>query len=420
MAASEDHVANEGKVSDIVVKKGTDVIMGLLHPVSTQDLGRVHSIRWDDAHRICGDDAISLSVADMDFKAPDPLVQAVVERAQVGDFCYTYLDPSYRQSVCGWFKRRHGWQISPASLVPVGRMVESLPAILREALPPACSVIVPYPAYSPTPTAIKAAGCKVLPWMLKIDGQGKYRFDFDALEDLLDQASAMVITNPHNPTGRVWTRDELAKVAKAAAKHDVLVISDEFHADLIHSGYRFQPYLTSSPEAAGGISFTSPGKTFNIAGLETANIVVPDTDLRHKVEKAIDDAGCHNPRYFAQVATQAGYDHCADWLDELLTEIEKHADLLRDCVAGMDGVKLIEPEGTYLAWIDMRGLGLEDEEIEKRLAEQGLMLDPGTDFGLGGSGFVRINLATTTPILTEALSRMNRALGTSRGKATLQ
>jgi len=215
--------------------------MGLLHPVSTQDLGRIRSIRWDDAHRICGDDAISLSVADMDFKAPDPLVQAVVKRAQVGDFCYTYLDPSYRQSVCDWFKKRHSWQISPASLVPVGRMVESLPAILREVLPPACSVIVPYPAYSPTPAAIKAAGCTVLPWMLKIDEQGKYRFDFDVLEGLLDQAGALVITNPHNLTGRVWTRDELAKVAKTATKHDVLVISDEFHADLIHSGYRFSP-----------------------------------------------------------------------------------------------------------------------------------------------------------------------------------
>lgn len=386
-------------------------MMSQLCPIPRDELGRVHSIRWDTACKERGEDAISLSVADMDFKCPEPVVKAVTERAAMGNYCYTYLDPSYRQSVVSWFARRHRWVIAPDSIVPVGRMVESLPAILREVLPSCASVIVPYPAYSPTPAAIKAAGCRVLPWDLKRDNDGRYRFNFDGLDELMDQASAMVITNPHNPTGRVWTRDELSRIAAAAREHHIMVISDEFHADITHTGHDFQPYLTSSSDAAEGIAFTSPGKTFNMAGLETANIIVPDETLRHKVEQAVDDAGCHNPRYFAQVATQAGYDQSEGWLDDLLSLLEEHTQMLADCLRPIQGVDLVEPEGTYLAWIDMHGTGLTDGQIKNRLGEQGLILDPGTDFGPQGSGFLRINLATTTSILLEAMERFTMAMG---------
>ena len=378
----------------------------LLIPAETRG---VESIRWDEGRAAAGDSAIALSVADMDFKAPAAVVSAVTQRAAMGNYCYTYWTDDYYDAVTAWFASRHQWNIDRQAIVPVGRMVESLPAILREVVGEGARVVVPYPAYSPTPQAIKAANCHVVLWLLDLH-DGVYSMDMDKLRELLRDAQALVITNPHNPTGRVWTQDELAAVAHVADEFGTLVISDEFHADLVHSGHRFHPYLLSAGDTKRAISFTSPGKTFNMAGLETGNIIVPDESLRQKVRKAIDDAGCHNPRFFAQAATVAGYRHSGAWLDELLALVSQHVALLREATASIDGVDLIEPEGTYLAWLDFRASGLDDEQLESRLLSHGLVLTPGIEFGEGGSGFMRINLAVPTAELTEALRRVAAAM----------
>jgi cystathionine beta-lyase len=368
------------------------------------------SVRWDDAKKAAGDDVIALSVADMDFAAPRAIVDAVTARAQKGNYCYTYLSDEYFQAVTSWFEHRHDWTIDSDSIVAVGRMVESVPALLRALIPAGGNVVVPYPAYAPTPAAVRAAGDHVVPWQLElVDGQ--YRCDFEMLEWLLQDAQALVITNPHNPTGRVWAREELTRIADIADKAGVLVISDEFHADFTYPGHDFCPYLTCGPAAAKGISYNSPGKTFNIAGLEMANIVVPDPTLRAKVRKAVDDAGCHNPRFFAEAAVVAGYRWSEEWLNELLELVWRHANELRTTIAQMGGgVRLIEPEGTYLAWIDFRALDLSDAELEKAFASHGLVMAPGAEFGAGGAGFMRINMATTDAIFAEALVRMTRTV----------
>ncbi|PJM74425.1 MalY/PatB family protein [Bifidobacterium simiarum] len=380
--------------------------MSLLTPAQYRN---VHSIRWDEAIKQCGDDVIALSVADMDFEAPKPIVEAVTKRAAIGNYCYTYLDDDYYRSVVNWLNVRHDWKIQPEEIVAVGRMVESTPAVLRETVGEGACVVVPYPAYSPTPAAIRAAGCHVIPWNLKLNGS-HYEYDFESLRFLLKDADALVITNPHNPTGRVWTEDELRKIAQIARETRTLVISDEFHMDLLHPGHRFCPYLSCVEPGDQAMSFTAPGKTFNIAGLETANIIVPDPILRDKVRKAIDDAGCHNPRFFAQAATIAGYEHSAEWLDELLALVDHHAQLLAQTLAEINGASLIPPEGTYLAWIDLRGTGLDDEQLESHLQEHGLILTPGVEFGNGGSGFMRMNLAVPTPLFEQALNRLEQAL----------
>lgn len=374
------------------------------------------SVRWDDAKKAAGDDVIALSVADMDFAAPQAVVDAVTTRAQSGNYCYTYLSDEYYQAVTAWFEHRHDWTIDPDSIVAVGRMVESVPALLKELLPAGAHVVVPYPAYSPTPAAVRAAGDHVIPWTLDLQ-DGQYRCDFEALEWLLQDADALVITNPHNPTGRVWNRDELTTIAQIADKTGTLVISDEFHADFTYPGHDFCPYLTCGPAAAKGISYNSPGKTFNIAGLEMANIVVPDPKLRAKVRKAVDDAGCHNPRFFAQAASVAGYRWSEEWLDELLGVVRGHVDQLREACNGLPGITLIEPEGTYLAWIDFRSLGLSDEALEHLFVSHGLVMTPGAEFGQGGSGFMRINLATTPVLFGQALARMSRAVEDARSRS---
>jgi cysteine-S-conjugate beta-lyase len=346
--------------------------MSLLQPAETENM---LSIRWDDARKEMGPDAIALSVADMDYRAPKPIVDAVTKRAAIGNYCYTYWDDEYYDSVISWFKQRHNWTVSKDEIIPVGRMVESLPAILRECVGSEANVVVPYPAYSPTPAGIRAADCNVIPWGLKLDEvSGRYEFDFESLPFLLADAKALVITNPHNPTGRVWTKEELEHIAQIAKNAGVLVISDEFHMDLTYSGYDFCPYLTCVGHDEPAISFTSPGKTFNVAGLETANIIVRNPQLREHVRKAIDDAGCHNPRFFAREVTVAGYNQCGPWLDELLKQVQQRFSLLQSTVDSMHGIRLIKAEGTYLAWLDFRATGLDGAQIDRMLKRQKLSL----------------------------------------------
>lgn len=257
---------------------------------------------------------------------------------------------------------------------------------------------------------MRAAGCNVIPWGLKLDEvSGRYEYDFESLPFLLSDAKALVITNPHNPSGRVWTKEELTRIAQIAKSTGTLVISDEFHMDLTYPGHDFCPYLTCVDEGDSAISFTAPGKTFNVAGLETANIIVANPQLREHVRKAIDDAGCHNPRYFARAVTVAGYEQCGPWLDELLGQVAQRLSMLESAVASIPGVRVIKPEGTYLAWLDFRATGLDDEEIDQALKRQKLSLDPGIEFGNGGSGFMRMNLAVPSSIFDEAMQRLTKA-----------
>lgn len=370
------------------------------------------SIRWDEARKALGKDAIALTIADMDFEAPAAITAAVTRRAQSGNYCYSYWNDDYFAAVTYWLGHRHDWKVDATEIVPVGRMVESLPAILREIVGTGANVVVPYPSYAPIPAAVRAASCNVIPWELK-EYDHRYEFDFESLPFLLADAKVLVITNPCNPVGRVWTKGELASLACIAEKAGVLVLSDEFHMDLTRSGHDFCPYLTIANESADAASFTSPGKTFNVAGLETANIIVKNPLLREQVRKAVDDAGCHNPRFFAAAATIAGYMHSSDWLEELMGVIEAHARSLAAATEDVPGITLVEPEGTYLAWLDFRGTHLADNEISAKLEQKALALTPGTEFGSGGSGFMRMNLAVPTPMFDEALNRIKDAFDAS-------
>lgn len=385
----------------------------LLRPIARETQRAARSIRWTEALAAAGDDVIALSVADMDFAAPQEVVDAVTARAQSGNFSYTFLSPEFYQTVCQWFASRHGWEIAPEQIVSVGRVVEALPALLQHLTAPGAKIVVPYPAYSPIPGAVAASGREVAKWELTLDqNTGQYRFDFEALTSLLDQgADAIILTNPHNPTGRVWSKDELNKVAQLAAHYDVLVISDEVHADLLRAGQTFTPYLTCTGPQARAIALTSPGKSFNLAGLEIANMVVPNPHLRTKVTTAVQAAGSHNPRFFAETATIAAYHEGRSWLDELLALLDEHVKMVSTALSQhLPTVKVIYPEGTYLLWLDCRELGLTSTELSEKLGAAGLVLTPGTSFGLGGEGFMRMNLAVPTQMLRTALDRFVTAL----------
>lgn len=383
--------------------------MSLLNPIPRDSQHGARSIRWDEAWGAAGDDAIALSVADMDFRAPQPVIDAISSRAFEGNYGYTYVSDSFYDAVTDWFTTRHGWSVSAEWIVPVGRVVETLPAILTRFTSPGAKVVVPVPSYGPIPQSIVANGREVVPWQLAL--AEVYTFDFAALGALLDQgAEALILINPHNPTGRVWTRDELTRVADMAQAAGVLVISDELHCDLLRAEEKFTPYLTCVNPDARAIALTSPSKTFNLAGLEITNIIVPNETLRRQVRVAVADAGAHNPRFFAETATLTAYRKGGPWVDELLELIDHHVRLVRrELAQNCPGVKMIGPEGTYLAWLDCRSLGLTDEQLNDYLVAQGLVLTPGTSFGEGGSGFMRMNLAVSTPDLQEALIRLASA-----------
>lgn len=384
--------------------------MTLLNPIPRNSQRGARSIRWDEAWAAGGDDAIALSVADMDFAAPQPVIDAVTRRAAEGNFSYTYVTEAFYAAVSQWFTNRHGWSFPPESIISVGRVVETLPALLQRLTSPGAKIIVPFPSYGPIPDSIVSNGRQVASWELIL--KGSYTFDFAELAKLLDQgAEAIVLINPHNPTGRVWTRTELTRIAQMAQAAGVLVICDEVHSDLLRSGQSFTPYLTCVGPDARAIALTSPSKTFNLAGLEVANIIVLNESLRQEVQEAVQSAGAHNPRFFAEPATVAAYTQGAPWLDEFLELMDQHVELVRSELAkNCPRVKIIPPEGTYLAWLDCRALGLTDQQLNERLVTQGLVLTPGTSFGQGGSGFMRMNLAVSTTDLQEALIRFASAL----------
>lgn len=384
--------------------------MTLLNPIPRLSQRGARSIRWDDAWAAAGDSAIALSVADMDFAAPQPVIDAVSRRAAAGNFGYTYVTDAFYAAVSDWFAYRHGWTFAPEEIISVGRVVETLPALLQRLTSPGAKIIVPFPSYGPIPDSVVSNGRQVAPWGLILNDS--YTFDFAELARLLDQgAEAIVLINPHNPTGRVWNRGELTQIAQMAHAAGVLVISDEVHSDLLRSGQTFTPYLTCVGPDARAIAITSPSKTFNLAGLEVANIIVPNPSLRRQVQEAVQGAGAHNPRFFAEAATVAAYREGVPWIDELLELIDRHVELVRQELAkNCPRVKMITPEGTYLAWLDCRALGLTDQQLNERLVSQGLVLTPGASFGEGGSGFMRMNLAVSTNDLQEALIRLASAL----------
>lgn len=372
------------------------------------------NIRWDAARAQCGDDVVPLSVADMDFMAPQQVVDAVVARAQQGAYGYTDVPEEHLARVANWLAERHGWRVGTETILPLGRVVEAVPALLGALTAPGDPVVVPAPSYSPV-TSASAKNDRALVTVPMREEGGHYALDLPALEDALRAPTStrpvLVLTSPHNPTGRVLTRTELEALAVVVERTDALVISDDVHADLVLPGHRHVPFASINDSAAAAtLTFVSPGKTFNLAGLEIATLVVTNPDLRERAAHAFEKAGFHNPRYFAVEATRAAYEHGRPWLAELLELVAAHvADLREFLPAHVPGVRLIEPEGTYLAWLDLRGWSTDEAHVFDAMRREGLLLAPGSGFGADYAGFARVNLAVPTARFRDGLHRLARA-----------
>lgn len=378
------------------------------------DRYHTNSLKWDFNQRTFGrEDVLPLWVADMDFKAPEAVIEALVKRAEHGIYGYSEGTEEYYQALENWLAKRHGWRIRQEWITFSPGIVPALNELVRCLTLPGDKILIQSPIYPPFFNAIRNHGREVVNSQLKL-ANGHYAMDFaDLAKKLAGGVKMMILCSPHNPVGRVWTQAELEQLSQLCLAHNVLVVSDEIHADLIYPGQRHLPFASLSAELAEQtIVCTAPSKTFNLAGLQTSNLIIPNPTLREAFGKSRDLTGIHSPNIFGITALEAAYRCGWDWLEHLMNYIKGNADFLIQFFAQeLPEIKVIRAEGTYLIWLDFRSLGLEPKALQEFLVHKaGVGLNAGYLFGPGGEGFARLNLGCSRSTLEEGAIRIKTAI----------
>lgn len=371
-------------------------------------------VKWDFNQRIFGrEDILPLWVADMDFKAPQAVVDALVNRAKHGIYGYSDGMDGYYEGLIAWMEKRHDWLIERDWITFSPGIVPALNELVRSLTKPGDKILLQSPVYPPFFQAIRNHGREVVNSQLCL-ANGRYTMDFADLEEkLASGVKMMILCNPHNPVGRVWERDELEHLGQLCLAHDVLVISDEIHGDLIYEGYRHIPFSSLSPDLAQqSIVCTAPSKTFNLAGLQTSNLIIPNAKYRKVYRASLELTGIHHPNVFGITALEAAYRHGWDWLNQLMNYLKGNLEFLMSFLAQeLPQIEAVQPEGTYLVWLDFRNLGMESKDLQEFLVHKaGVGLNAGYLFGPGGEGFARINIACSLAVLEEGLRRIKAAV----------
>jgi cysteine-S-conjugate beta-lyase len=372
------------------------------------------SLKWVYPRKVLKvEDAIPLWVADMDFESPPAVVEALKRRVEHGVFGYPLVPPSFFQAAIDWLKRRHGWAVEKKEMVMTPGIVPALNYAVRAFSRPGDPVIIQTPVYHPFYYAIENNGRRVVRNPLRFDGR-RYTMDLDDLRTKIDAPGRMLILcSPHNPVGRVWRREELEELGRIAVERDLVVIADEIHHDLVCRGHRHHVFAALAPELAQQtVTCIAPSKTFNIAGLTTAAVVAANPDLLRRFKDEEERAGFDLGNALGIVAFEAAYRHGEAWLEELLLYLEGNVDLIEGFLTDrVPGVRLVRPEGTYLALLDARGVGLEAAKLnEFFLRTCRVYFSDGTIFGKELEGFVRINFGCPRAILLVALERIEQAV----------
>ena len=359
-------------------------------------------------------DVLPLWVADMDFRAPEGVLEMLKSRVDHGIFGYTYAKPDYFEAVSDWFKSRFGWETRPEWLVRTPGVVFALAMAVRALTEPGDGVLVQTPVYHPFFDVVRMNDRHLVECPLVLR-EGRYRIDFDAFEAAIAEngVKLFILCSPHNPVGRVWTVDELRRLGEICLNHHVIVVSDEIHCDFTWPEHPHTPFIKAVPEmAAHAIVCTAPSKTFNLAGLQASNIFIPDDKLRERFTREIKRTGFSSLNCLGLEACKAAYRTGAEWLDALKDYLRGNLDYLRDFLqSALPALRLIEPEGTYLAWVDFSALGLTPDNLHDLIANRArLWLDDGNIFGQCGEQYQRIVLACPRATLEEALRRLKAAV----------
>jgi cystathionine beta-lyase len=369
------------------------------------------SYKWDAVP----EDALPMWVADMDFEVAPAIKKALADRVAHGVFGYTQVDDSYYDAVISWYERRHQWAVDRRWMLHTSGVVPAVSCSIKALTLPGENVLVQTPVYNCFFSSIKNQGCQIVENRL-VRQDDSYVIDWDDFERKCadEKTTVFLLCNPHNPAGRVWTREELAKMGAICSKHHVFVISDEIHCELVMPGHKFTPFAAvCEANLCNCVTLSSPSKSFNTAGLQIANIICKDEEVRRRIDRVINIFEVCDINPFGPVALKAAYNESEDWLDALNEYIWGNYQLLRDTFAKqLPLLKVMRLEGTYLAWVDISGLGMTSDEVTEQLLRKGhVFVSNGTLYGKeAGEGFIRINLACPRAVLTEGLNRIVKTL----------
>ncbi|MCT4565143.1 MAG: pyridoxal phosphate-dependent aminotransferase [Maledivibacter sp.] len=381
-----------------------------------------NSLKWEpqliDEHMNArGKDLLPMWVADMDFKCPQAVIDAIKKRAEHGIFGYSRPLSDYHLALDYWYKKRYNWEIKEEWVINSPGIVPALNFIIRALTNEGDKIIIQQPVYYPFKKAIENNGRQTVnnPLIMK---DNKYVMDYGDLEEKARDINTkmMILCSPHNPVGRVWEREELKKLGEICNKYGIIVVADEIHSDLILPGNKHTTYAILGEEyKENTVVCTAPSKTFNLAGLEISNIIIPNKDIRQRIKREFEKSFMHTPtpNIFAIEAVHAAYSQEGEqWLEELLVYLNNNADFIGDFVReNMPNVKFTKPQGTYLAWLDFREVEDDYRKLERKIKEEaGVVLDGGSMFGYEGNGFMRINYACPLSLLEEGLIRIKNII----------
>lgn len=371
----------------------------------TIDRRATNSYKWDSAP----EGVLPMWVADMDFRTASAIIDALQKRVAHGIFGYTRVPDAYYDAVISWFSRRHGWDIDREWIIYTSGVVPAVSAVIKALTVPGDKVIVQTPVYNCFFSSIRNNGCEIVSNPLRRTAD-TYEMDFDALERCAadPRAKVMLLCNPHNPAGRVWTPDELTRLGNICLRNGVTVVADEIHCELVYQGFKYTPFASLSDAFLHrSVTCVSPSKAFNIAGLQIANIVAFDNDLRSRIDKAININEVCDVNPFGVAATIAAYNEGEEWLNQLVDYLHGNYEAMAEfCRRELPEFPITRLEGTYLVWMDCSSLGMPSDALEHALLDDArLWLNAGTMYGAEGEGYMRWNIACPRSVMLDGLNR---------------
>ncbi|MDF2960486.1 MAG: Cystathionine beta-lyase [Paenibacillus sp.] len=378
-----------------------------------------NGIKWERVKATFGEpDLLPMWVADMDFRGPQPVIDALKQRAELGLFGYTQRPESLYEAIAEWVERKHRWVVDKDWICWSPGVIPALTACVKTFTQPGDNVIIQPPVYPPFFKVVKDHGRGLVTNPLRY-AHGRYEMDFEDLAEKFRTTGAkmLILCSPHNPVGRVWTKDELARLEAVCAEYDAVIVSDEIHADLVYAPHRHTPFASLSAQAASRtVVCLAPSKTFNMAGLQSSFILIPNKELRIAFNKTMADGHHAMSHTLSITAAESAYRRGDEWLEQCLAYIRANADYAADYFTRhIPEIKPVELEGTYLLWLDCRSLGLDTAELRRFMVKEAkVALNEGISFGPEGEGFMRMNAACRRATLEEALRRIRSAIEARR------
>ena len=372
------------------------------------------SAKWSEMNKNFGtNNLLPMWVADMDFLTAPCVMEALKDRLEQGIFGYTTRPSSYNESIVNWLDNRFSWKINQEWLMFSPAVITSISLLIQNLTQKNDKIMIQEPVYSPFHNIVESnERSLVISPLVKLD-DGSYVMDYEDIEAKIKDVKVFILCNPHNPVGRVWTREELTRLGEICLKHNVLVISDEIHSDIILKNHKHTPFASISKEfRENTITCMAPTKTFNLAGLQSSFLVISNPYYYEVMDKAFSILDIKRNNAFSLVATEAAYNYGEDWLYELIKYIEDNIDFAIDYIKNhMPQLKVKKPEGTYLLWVDFSNLNVDKKDLKNALINKGrIALSDGSSFGIGGDGYYRINLACPRSMVLEGLKRIEFAI----------